>query len=236
MSTDQPRRARAHAGGAARTERRRARVPRPGLTALTVIALVAVPAVAGATHVFDDVADGSSHAAGIEYVDATGITSGCETDLYCPGDEVTRAQMGTFLYRASGNDPATPPSVNAAELEGNSAAEVADMAGGPASLVGDDGHLAYVWANDPTSASYTPSTTYSHNPAGGITISRDGTGDYTVLFDGLSLSGGHVQVSAYGGSATSCKVASWGSNQVNVDCYAFDGSPADSRYNVLVLD
>lgn len=92
-------------------------LPRLVLVALTV-ALVTVPATAVATHVFSDVADDATHAEGIEYVADAGITAGCETDEYCPSDEVTRAQMGTFLYRASGHDPDTPASVNAAELGG----------------------------------------------------------------------------------------------------------------------
>jgi hypothetical protein len=84
---------------------------------LTLVALLSLPTIALATHVFDDVDDGSVHAPGIEYVAETGITQGCTADEYCPGDPVTRAQMGTFLYRGSGNDPQTPASVNAASID-----------------------------------------------------------------------------------------------------------------------
>jgi hypothetical protein len=88
------------------------------LLLLAVVALLAVPTAAVANHMFVDVADGHTHEAGIGYLVDTGITVGCAVnpDRFCPGDSLTRAQMGTFLFRASGNDPATPPSVNAATI------------------------------------------------------------------------------------------------------------------------
>jgi len=72
--------------------------------------LLVVPAVAFGTDVFDDVSDTSVHTDGIGF--------GCDATNYCPSDNVTRAQMGTFLYRLSGNDPATPPSVDADKVDG----------------------------------------------------------------------------------------------------------------------
>ncbi|WP_052665377.1 S-layer homology domain-containing protein [Nitriliruptor alkaliphilus] len=98
--------------------------PRRLVTILAAVAVLSVPIAAFATHVFDDVDDGSVHAPGIHYVADTGITLGCDANNYCPGDTLTRAQMGTFLYRSSGNDPATPPSVNAASIA--SIAQVSD--------------------------------------------------------------------------------------------------------------
>jgi hypothetical protein len=44
--------------------------------------------------------DGSTHEPNIEALAAAEITLGCGGDSYCPGDEVTRAQMATFLVRA----------------------------------------------------------------------------------------------------------------------------------------
>jgi hypothetical protein len=96
-------------------------LPRRWVRLAVVIALTAAvvaPATALAFHYFDDVADGTTHAPGIEYVADKGITLGCDSDSYCPNDPLTRAQMATFLYRSSGNDPATPPSVNADMLDG----------------------------------------------------------------------------------------------------------------------
>ena len=88
---------------------------------IIVLALILViPGVAVATHVFLDVGDGDTHAEGIEWVADAGVSVGCgDGTNYCPDDDVSRAQMGTFMYRLSGNDPATDPSVNAATLEGS---------------------------------------------------------------------------------------------------------------------
>lgn len=83
------------------------------LMGLTVL-LLAVPAMAAATHYFADVADDSTHAQGIEYVAEMGIASGCgDGTRFCPRDNLTRGQMATFLLRSSGWDDAVPPSVNA---------------------------------------------------------------------------------------------------------------------------
>lgn len=61
---------------------------------------------------FQDVADGSAHAAAIAAIAAQGITAGCATDRYCPGDVVTRGQLAALLARAydlpaSDDDPFT---------------------------------------------------------------------------------------------------------------------------------
>jgi len=49
--------------------------------------------------VFADIG-GSPHEANINVLASSGVTSGCEDGLYCPGDDVNRAQMATFLIRA----------------------------------------------------------------------------------------------------------------------------------------
>jgi hypothetical protein len=97
-------------------------------------------------------------------------------------------------------------------------------------------NVAYAWANQPTSPSYTPSGFYSWNPSGGsITITRSGTGQYNVSWSGLSLlDGGNVQVTAYGASNAQCKVVDWGSSDVNVSCFTPGGSPADTYYTVFL--
>ena len=48
---------------------------------------------------FDDVASGSTHAAGIACMAALGITRGTAAGTFSPSDTVTRAQMATFLAR-----------------------------------------------------------------------------------------------------------------------------------------
>ena len=52
---------------------------------------------------------------GITFMKDSGVSVGCDTDNnYCPDHSVTRAQMGSFMYRLSRNDPTTAPSVAAA--------------------------------------------------------------------------------------------------------------------------
>ncbi|VAV95673.1 hypothetical protein MNBD_ACTINO01-1201, partial [hydrothermal vent metagenome] len=49
--------------------------------------------------------DGSIFEADIEWLGATGVTKGCNpptNDSFCPGSQVTRAQMAAFLHRALG--------------------------------------------------------------------------------------------------------------------------------------
>src|SRR5438270_61729 len=101
----------------------------------------------------------------------------------------------------------------------------------------------YVWADNPTSASYTPSTIYSFNSSGGgITISRSGVGAYVVNFSGIGGSGsagGNVLVTAYGGGSETCKVVSWNSGGadfiVNVRCFNSAGGAVDTRYAARVV-
>jgi hypothetical protein len=99
-------------------------------------------------------------------------------------------------------------------------------------------HLGYAWADQPSAASYTPSSFYSHNSSGGgVSITRSSTGKYTVTWSGLGadlLDGGDVQVTAYGGGTAQCKVESWGSQSANVRCFAPNGALVDSFYDVFL--
>ena len=83
------------------------------LVVLLLIAPVTVWAV-----MFTDVPAGHTHAAGIGYAADKGIALGYADGTYKPDNPITRGQMATFMYRSSGNDPATAPSVNAAMLGG----------------------------------------------------------------------------------------------------------------------
>lgn len=56
---------------------------------------------------FDDVVIGSTHAGAIEALVDLDITQGCATGRYCPGQEVTRAQVASFLARALDVSPAS---------------------------------------------------------------------------------------------------------------------------------
>ena len=101
----------------------------------------------------------------------------------------------------------------------------------------------YVWANNPSSASYTPSAPFSFNSTGGaINITRSGVGTYAVRFNGLgggAVSGGNVLVTSYGSGSGTCKVASWSSSgadfTANVRCFNSTGTAADSMFTVRVV-
>jgi SpoIID/LytB domain protein len=49
---------------------------------------------------FGDVGGGSTHARAVNAVAAARIASGCAPERFCPGDEVSRGQMATFLHQA----------------------------------------------------------------------------------------------------------------------------------------
>lgn len=102
------------------------------------------------------------------------------------------------------------------------------------------GRVAYVWANNPTAASYVPSSAYAYNPGGAIRISRTGQGTYSVRFAGLGgpKAGGNVQVTGYGSDPADCKIRHWSSGGrdfiATIRCYAANGALMDARYTVLV--
>jgi hypothetical protein len=114
------------------------------------------------------------------------------------------------------------------------------------------GHSAttqcYVWANNATpviGTPYTPSTIYSFNANGDAAtynwITRTGAGTYTVTCKGAggggwASAGGHVQVTAYGGTDSYCKVQNWGSSgsdfNANVKCYTSAGAATNSMFDL----
>jgi hypothetical protein len=97
--------------------------------------------------------------------------------------------------------------------------------------------FGYVWANQPSSPSYTPSTTYQYNSTFATnTITRSGIGTYQVRFPGLGAAGGTVKATAYGPGSEACHVSSWGSSGttalVNVRCQNTAGVPVDTAYTL----
>ncbi|MEZ4457196.1 MAG: Ig-like domain-containing protein [Gemmatimonadales bacterium] len=106
-----------------------------------------------------------------------------------------------------------------------------------------DDRTAYLWANDPSSASYSPSATYEHLSSGGhATITRSGVGSYSVSLPGLGATGAqrtNVQISASGTGPAFCKSAGWTSAgadlTVQVRCFEAGGAPADTRFTLLAL-
>jgi hypothetical protein len=94
----------------------------------------------------------------------------------------------------------------------------------------------YVWANEPTTASYSISHSWRYNSTGAdVEISRTSAGIYRVAFVGMAGTGGVAHARPYGSANTAiCTVANWapsGSDQiVNVRCFDEDGTPADTRF------
>ena len=91
------------------------------ITAIAIAMLTATATVAAmaASDRFGDVAAGHPHEEGIGFVVDSDVTAGCgDGSDYCPSDEVTRAQMATFLHRLSGHSPDADPSVDAATVQG----------------------------------------------------------------------------------------------------------------------
>ncbi|MBA3488090.1 MAG: hypothetical protein H0T78_00845, partial [Longispora sp.] len=104
----------------------------------------------------------------------------------------------------------------------------------PAQAAGSRG-AGYVWANQASAPSYTPSSTYQWNSTNAQnTITRSGLGTYTIRYPGLGITGGTVHVTSYGASSDRCKVQSWGPSgndqQVNIRCFTLSGAPTDSMF------
>jgi len=101
------------------------------------------------------------------------------------------------------------------------------------------GWLGFLWADQPTAASYTPNASYNYNNRGGSnTVTRSGTGVYTATFPGLR-GGGNPQVTAYSfyqGAGAHCEISSWTATgtttQVGVLCFDGTGNPADEYYSL----
>jgi hypothetical protein len=95
--------------------------------------------------------------------------------------------------------------------------------------------VAYVWAENAKSPSYSPSEKYRFNTTkGAVTITRSNTGVYVVKLANLATQGGHAQVVAYGADNSHCKIVRWNpagkDQEIHVSCFRTDGSPADSQF------
>jgi len=94
--------------------------------------------------------------------------------------------------------------------------------------------FGYVWANQPSTASYDPSALYSFNSTGAVNhVVRVGPGEYEVQFPNLGTSGGVSHVSAYGQTANTCQVGYryWSGDALFLHVYCFAGAvPADTAY------
>jgi hypothetical protein len=170
-------------------EVRQARAPRRvSVVALVLVTVASATLAAVGTAValdgFTDVAPGSTHEAGISWLVDNQITSGCAEGRYCPNDPVTRAQMGTFMHRLSGNADGVGPSVDAATLEGRTAEQLRR----PSAAATVNG-----FADPPV---------VEAGSTGIPAVSRFSAGTYCVLLEDPGLAGGAVSVTPFGGSAT----------------------------------
>jgi hypothetical protein len=92
---------------------------------IAVAVVLAIPVAAAAGTVFEDVDDADVHIDGITFLKESGVSIGCDTDNnFCPQDNVTRAQMATFMHRLSGNDENTEQSVDADKVDGFEANQI----------------------------------------------------------------------------------------------------------------
>lgn len=86
--------------------------------AAVVAALVVAPATLWASDRFQDVPADSTFHDEINILADAGVTQGCEVDRYCPGQDVTRAQMAAFLTRLGALGDGMEPVVDAATVQG----------------------------------------------------------------------------------------------------------------------
>jgi len=106
----------------------------------------------------------------------------------------------------------------------------------------DQHYGGYAWANQPTSASYTPKATYQLNTAAlAISAARLSTGSYRLRLPGLApLNSTTALVTAYGDNSDYCSVAGWysdgsGGTYLNITCFNTTATPIDTRFTILYL-
>jgi hypothetical protein len=101
--------------------------------------------------------------------------------------------------------------------------------------------IAFVYADSPTTASYTPELAHQYNSTGGTnSIARSAAGNYTVYIPGLASIHSSVQVTAVGATNTSaarCKTDGWGTeagtgSYVTVLCFDATGAAADETFTL----
>jgi hypothetical protein len=115
---------------------------------------------------------------------------------------------------------------------------------GLGSRFSEDQHYGgYVWANEPTTASYTPSRIYQLNTNGSSinTITRSSIGDYTVNMPGLAPDNRSAALAvAYGSGSEYCSVRGWrsdgrGGTSVSIKCFNSSGTPVDAQFTLVYL-
>jgi hypothetical protein len=95
----------------------------------------------------------------------------------------------------------------------------------------------FVWANQPSTASYTPDPNYQFAFGGGpITVTRSSAGNYDVLIPGYTDKEPSLQVTAYGGTPAHCGVQTWtnvaSGVDINVICTNVTAVPTDTYFEL----
>ncbi len=176
-------------------------------------------------------------ATGTYMVAFAGLTAG-------GGDvQVTAYNSNAICYSAGWNGVGTfDANVDCVDPSGNpiDSGFVIDIVPGGATPTG----LAFSLADSDTSATYTPSPTFTYNPTGSaVNVVRLSTGRYVVTFanlDAAQLAGGNVRATSFGSTSATCATASWGPGAgstftVSVNCNNPAGGAADSEFTVLAL-
>jgi hypothetical protein len=96
----------------------RPRLPRPSLARGAILGIVtavllAFPLGVLAAHQFDDVPNDYLFHNDIDALVDSGVTSGCDSNSYCPNQFVTRGQMAAFLNRLGALQAGKTPVANA---------------------------------------------------------------------------------------------------------------------------
>ena len=94
---------------------------------------------------------------------------------------------------------------------------------------------AYVWANQPTLASYVPSVIYLQEDDIDIRVSRLGIGYYNVTLASWLEQEGNIQVSSYGRRKIRCQLADRQKQNALIACFDLKGKPTDARFSVLAI-
>jgi hypothetical protein len=185
-----------------------------GVTALFVAPLTAV-----ATHTFNDVPTTHTFHADIEWLEASGVTKGCNPPAntqFCPDDNVTRGQMSAFMKRFAGYigaEDGTP-----AQADNATNANNADTL---------DGSPAEVYLNQSTVTviTYTGSTT--NNAVGSSFEKMRDVGSFTKVDADTSI---RLRLNSHGtksAAGVSCAF------QVRVDGTTSSGSAFDGTETIV---
>ena len=94
---------------------------------------------------------------------------------------------------------------------------------------------AYVWSFNSTSPGYNPDSGRAWSSTGqAMSISNTGDGIYNVNLPGQDMSGGTVEVTAFGTNNVYCKVIGWFSSTAQVRCFnGGSGAPQNSQFVLL---